>query len=198
MILPISCNINIMENDSGEVLKAEHGQHPNSVAALERHRESTQFGAERANPQYQELDLPHPRSIRNSVRHLIGQPDDDETECIGILILRKGATKAQKYAAAIINAGAKADKANCVPDFMRVAEFLTDQVDGKLAQVNLNADAAAIEGMSDAEIDRELAAVRAAQERIDAGKSETNEEEKGPDAGPEIGRGIASGDAASM
>lgn len=172
--------VNRMENDSGVTLENGgperthygRGEHPNAVAALEANRETTQYGGENPPPQYQELGLPHPRSIRNSVRHLIGQPDESEDETIAILVLPKGSTKAQKYAAAILNAGAHAVKAKSVPDLMRVADYLTDQVDGKLANLNLNAEAQAIAGMSDEQLDRELAVLRRAEARMAAASAE--------------------------
>ncbi len=104
----------------------------------------TQFGGDRANPQSQNAGGNKPWSIRNSLGYLARQQIDQNDAKAFQKILPKNPTVAQLIAA---NALAKATKAD-----MRAVEYVTEQIDGKLAQTNLNADLAAIMGMSDDEL----------------------------------------------
>ncbi len=113
-------------------------KNPNSLSNLR------PFGTENANPQSQDAGGNKPWSIRNSVRHLARQPLDMEAKDGFKKLLPKNPTVAQVIAA---NTLAKATKAD-----MRAVEYVTDQIDGKVAQTNINADFAALMGMSDDEL----------------------------------------------
>lgn len=169
-----------MENDTGNGDGGyTRGNNPGS--------RSTQFGGENANPQYQELGLPHPKSIRNSTRYFMGIEIDGD-----VIGLPKRATPAQKIAARSINA---ALRAVTISDVVSITSYLTEQVDGKLAQTNLNADMSRIASMSDDEIDRELDAIRAQIARIDERDAEAPTSLEAANADDKIGGNSASGDA---
>lgn len=126
-------------------------QNPNSLANLRK------FGEPGGNPQSQHKKGGNkPWSIRNSVRYLARQEIDQSDPKAFKNILPAKPTVAQLIAA---NTLAKATKAD-----MRAVEYVTEQVDGKLAQTNINTDVAAIMEMSDDDL-RKLVA---AGERIDS------------------------------
>lgn len=114
-------------------------KNPNSIKNLK------PFGSPGANPRSSESGN-KPWSIRNSIRYLARQEIDMEDPKAFKNMLPKKPTVAQVIAA---NALAKASKAD-----MRAVEYATEQIDGKLAQTNINADFAALQGMSDDELER--------------------------------------------
>lgn len=118
--------------------KYGRGENPASQANLHK------FGSDDPNPQSQNAGGNKPWSIRNSIRYLARQELDNSDKEAFKKILPPKPTVAQLIAA---NALAKATKAD-----MRAVEFVTDQIDGKLAQLNLNGDLAALEGMTDDEL----------------------------------------------
>lgn len=114
------------------------GQNPASQKNLH------MFGSENANPHSSEAGSNKPWSIRNQLRYLARQPLDQDDPKAFSKLLGKTPTVAQIIAA---NSLAKATKAD-----MRAVEFVTDQVDGKLAQPTLAADLAAMENMTDEQL----------------------------------------------
>lgn len=85
-----------------------------------------------------------PYSIRGSIKYLAGQQIDiSNPKSINELLPAKP-TIAQYIA---MNTLLKASKAD-----MKAVEFATDQIDGKLANTNINADLSAILNMSDEQL----------------------------------------------
>lgn len=141
-----------MEKDSGVELTGRERQ----LSALKEHGKDTQFGGERGNPQAQDAGGAKPWSYRNSLRNLshrkLGDDDDidkmSEGEIIKRILPTKTPTLVQIGAAREL---ARLAKGNGNP------QFVTDQLDGKLAQTNINADFATILGMTDDELDTIIA-----------------------------------------
>lgn len=110
---------------------------------------ATQFGGERANPQAHAMETSNkPWSIRNCLknfanrefdyRELIGKSENEMIEII--LAPFKKVTLIQVGAARQVARYAKA----CIE-----AQYMTDQIDGKLAQMNLNAEFAALQSCTE-------------------------------------------------
>lgn len=125
---------------------------------LDKTLKDTKFGGKDANPRYDAIPGGNkPWSIRNSVRYLARQQIDRKNPAKSFEdLLGNKPTISQLIAA---NTLAKATKAD-----MRAVEYATDQIDGKLAQTNINADFAAIQGMSDDELQRIVNGVDSASE----------------------------------
>jgi hypothetical protein len=134
--------------------KYGRGENPASKANLK------MFGTEDANPQSQNAGGNKPWSIRNSIQFLARQEIDQNDGANAFKkILPKKPTVAQLIAA---NALAKATKSD-----MRAVEFVTDQVDGKLIQTNMNADYAALGNMSLEELREYRKRLEAKREELD-------------------------------
>lgn len=168
-----------MAKKSGE---SKRGQDPASKAALAEHGKATQFDGERANPQSQNAQSNKPWSIHNSIRYFSAQPvDEDETPVDEEArkrpmkhMLGRNPTRAERIALKAVSLAEEGD--------IRAMEFVTERVDGKVAQINLNRDLAALEGMSDDEL-----------VRIARGEESPPETGSGPDdpAAPEKRPGTA-------
>lgn len=130
------------------------------LAALKEHQGATQFGKPGGNKQAQDAGGNKPWSIRNSIRHIASQPIDPAKAKSPDKLLPENATLAQRIALNVLLRASKTD--------MRAAEIAIEQIDGKVAQTNINADLAVIQRMSDDElrdyerrINEELAALEA-------------------------------------
>lgn len=151
-----------------------------AIAAMKANEKSTQFGGDKGNPQAQDAGGNKPWSIRNSLRALARQQIDITDPKALEKILPKKPTVAQFIAA---NALAKATKAD-----MRAVEYATDQIDGKLAQTNINADFAALQGMTDDELRAIADGVdTAAEARGGKTGAESPDRSSGDDAGETAG-----------
>ena len=123
-----------------EEKKYKRGEHPNTRAKC--------FGGEAANPQSQNAGAAKPWSYRSAARYISAQRVDmSDPKALGKLT-PKNPTVAELI---IANTVAKASKGD-----MRAVEYLTEQVDGKVAQTNINAEFAQIMNMTDEQIDEEL------------------------------------------
>lgn len=169
------------------------------IAALEKHRGATQYGGERANPTGGELGNPT-GSLRAAARHMLRQKMIKATDGKMSLPMPAEPTAAQYAMANVIAKATRAD--------MRAIEYLTEQVDGKVVQLNLNAELAALDGMSPEELanyDKQLGEQLAALERAAASAeaSRSAHDEDSPAAGDgdvtgEIGGSNAPVDAPSV
>lgn len=129
-----------------------------ALEALASNRAATQFGGERANPQSQNANSNKPWSIRNSVRYYAAQRIDIEDKNALKKLTKKNPTISENIAMAALAKAMKGD--------MRAIEYTTDQIDGKLAQPNINADLAAIQEMSDAELYEQFKQIQSAIESL--------------------------------
>lgn len=119
-------------------------KNPNSMANLK------PFGTAGGNPRSQDIKGSNkPWSVRQAIRHLAAQPLDDSDPKALAKLLGANATPAQRTAARIIQ--------NAMNGNMRSTECMIEQIDGKVAQTNINADFAAIQGMSDDELEQFIA-----------------------------------------
>lgn len=146
------------------------GDSPNGLKALEENRAATQFGGSKSNPRSQDGVGNRPWSIRCAIRHLAAQRVDPSDSQAIQKLLGKNPSIAQVIAANVIAKGIKAD--------MRAAEYLTDQIDGKLIQANINADFAALMSMSDEELialNQQLVAAS----NVNGNQSDSSTEERG-------------------
>lgn len=134
----------------------------------------TQFGGENANPAPYQNGGNKPWSIRNSLRHLARQPIDMSDPKAFQSLLPEKPTVAQVIAA---NSLAKASRGD-----MRAVEYATDNIDGKMPQVNINAEFAELLGMSD----EELLAIAEGAERTSEGSSSQDHSEPASDDAPEV------------
>lgn len=125
---------------------------------LAAHRQATQFGGERGNPQSQNANSNKPWSIRNSVRYYAAQRIDIEDKAALKKLMSKKSTISENIAIATLAKAMKAD--------MRAVEYVTDQIDGKLAQPNINADLAAIQELSDVELFEQFKQIQSAIESL--------------------------------
>lgn len=134
-------------NDEPEIIPPEKkrdgrigNNHPNILEAQKR------FGTPEGNANhYTKIEGANkPWSIRHSVRYLAGQIIDSTDKDAFKKLLPAKHTVAQLIAA---NSLAKATKAD-----MRAVEYATEQIDGKLAQANLNGDLAALNNMTDEQL----------------------------------------------
>lgn len=135
---------------------------PHQIEALKKATEKTRFGQPGANPQSHNAGGNKPWSIRNSMRYLSAQKINTGDAKPVMTMLGDRATVAQVIAAKQLE--------NAIAGESRSAEFVTEQVDGKLAQTNLNADFTAIQGMSDDEL-RDI--VRRADSASEGGGGDT-------------------------
>ena len=126
--------------ETEEEKKYKRGEHPNTRAKC--------FGGSDANPQSQNAGAAKPWSYRSAARYISAQRVDmSDPKALGKLT-PKNPTVAELI---IANTVAKASKGD-----MRAVEYLTEQVDGKVAQTNINAEFAQIMNMTDEQIDEEL------------------------------------------
>jgi len=135
---------------------------------------ATQFGAERANPRYTELNSNKPWSIRNSLKDFanrkIDENDDVDSMTEAQIIKRILPTKRPT----LVQIGAARELARFAKGNGNT-QFVTEQIDGKLAQTNINADFAAIQGMSDDELQRIADGVDTASEASSGTDGDTAE-----------------------
>lgn len=143
-----------MEKDLGVIEeKQELTSREKQNAALASNRQATQFNGEKANPHQSVAGGARPWSYRNSLRDMshrrMDESDDvdnmTEAQIIKKVLPTKTPTLVQIGAAREL---AKLAKGNGNP------QFVTDQLDGKLVQTNINADFAALMGMTDDELKR--------------------------------------------
>lgn len=119
---------------------------PEHYAAMKANERNTQFGQPGGhNPADPNRNKPY--SIVNSIRYLARQPLKKGDKSLNDF-LPDNPTMAQIIAA---NALAKAAKGD-----MRAIEYVTDRIDGKVIQANINADMARLQEMSDDELHAEL------------------------------------------
>lgn len=145
-----------MENDSGVSQEPQKlTGRERQLAALSEHRAATQFGGERANPQAQDIpDGNKPWSVKGSIRYLshieLDQEDIDLDE-MGFVkkLIRTKFTAPQMQAARALAKGMCGDLA--------AIGFTTDQIDGKVANINVNAEAKTILEMNDEQLDQYIA-----------------------------------------
>jgi len=103
------------------------------------------YGKPGAPPRNQELPQPtKPWSIRNSVRFILRQQIDRSDPQALDKLIGQHATPSEMIAVNTVVRAIKGDH--------RAVEYCTDQVDGKLAQTNINADINAILSMTDEEL----------------------------------------------
>lgn len=120
---------------------------PEQIQAIVDAGKNTQFGAKDGNKTAGELGL-SPGSVRKNIRYLLKQPPVLQDDKKWKIILPTSPTAAQIGAAREIE-----DWINAEPsERMRRAEYITDQVDGKLHQVNVNADLERFETMTEEEL----------------------------------------------
>jgi hypothetical protein len=140
---------------------------PEQLEALAANRKGTQFGQPGGNKtNYENRQANKPWSIRNQCRRLAAQEVDENDKNAVQKLLPKNPTLAQLIA---VNTLVKATKGD-----MRAVEWATENVDGKLPQTNLNADFERLKGMSEEELDAELAR---ANERLAALEALDREDE---------------------
>lgn len=133
-----------MENESGvSDLSGKERQ----LKALEENRAATQYGGERPNPSSSAPDKNKPWSVRGSLKDLGQRPmdldaikDKSEHELIGELLPTKKASLLQIGAARKLVRFAKDGEDS---------QYITENVDGKLAQTNINSELAALQNMTD-------------------------------------------------
>jgi len=116
------------------------------LAALAKHGKSTQFKpGHPGNP-----DAGRTASVRSQIRYLMTSADlkrgDDGK---WTLDLPAGAKPTTIYAASVMLDGLNAKTPSVR---LKFAQWLTEQIDGKLIQANLNADLAAMQAMSEEEL----------------------------------------------
>lgn len=122
------------------------------MAALAEHGKSTQFGQPNGNPQSQHTNSNKPWGVRKHLKDISNRqlPEEiniltvTEDEAVLAMLPTKRPTLAQMGAA------------RKLVQFARTgadAQYVTDNIDGKQPQTNVNADFAAIQGMSDEELD---------------------------------------------
>ncbi len=116
-------------------------------AALDAHRADTQFGGKKGNTPNNKPEGANTKSwsIRHSIRYIARQEIDMSDPKAFSTLLPKKPTVAQVIAA---NALAKASKSD-----MRAVEYVTDQIDGKVHQMNINAELEALLGKTPEELD---------------------------------------------
>lgn len=124
------------------------------IEALSLHGKSTQFGGARGNPINFE-GAAKTWSMRHQVRYLgargkLNKLKSGEWE----MELPDDCSPIQRLAAQAIIDGLNAKSAH---SRIRAIQYITEQVDGKLVQPNLNADLAALQSMSEDEIDAYIA-----------------------------------------
>jgi len=164
---------------------------PEQIQALVNAGKNNQFGAEKANPQAQALGLKR-NSIRNNIKYLSGQPYEEKDGKITIPLPEKP-TVSQRLAAKELEKALNSDS-----EHMRRIEYLTEQVDGKLHQVNVNADLDKFEGMSEEELDdynRKLDE-RIAAARGSGAQQPTGRDESGGAAAAQGNGGNSAGESA--
>ena len=158
-------------------------QREQQLARLAKHRTATQFGGPRANPNVHQAGKNKSWSIRNSVRYFAAQRIDRDDKQAMTKLLSKDCTVAEYVAANSLTKAMKAD--------MQAVEYVTEQIDGKLAQTSVNADFAAILRMTDDEL---IAIVAGGLDAISEGSGGSfGTEEAGGSAGDADGE--AAGDA---
>jgi hypothetical protein len=108
-------------------------------------RKPTQFGGEKSPDLRQNIPgAPKPWSYRNIARHMSAQRISSKDPQAIQKLLSDEPTIAERITAAAITKASKGD--------MRAIEYLTDQVDGKVAQTNINADIAEIQNMTEEQL----------------------------------------------
>lgn len=119
------------------------------LKALKEHGKDTRFGGPRANPHWTETSAPHAESVRKSARY-IGKNPSALVNKGGkyIIVLPKEPSPSQVIAASALQEAMDKDS----PHYARMVEWATDQIDGKLHQVNVNTDLDKFEGMSEEEL----------------------------------------------
>lgn len=126
--------------------KVSSGHNPNSRAALEAHRGATQYGQHDAPPRNNDPGGANTKawSVRHSIRHIAGQQIDSEDPKAMSKLLPKKPTVSQMIAAKVLIKATNGD--------MRAIDSVIEQIDGKVAQANINADLAALETMTDEQL----------------------------------------------
>ncbi len=121
---------------------------PEQIQALVKSGESKQFGAEGGNKTSGELGL-SPASMRKNIRYFMRQTPKKNDKGMYEYSMPPVPTMAQILAAQELEAAANRSDG----EHMRRVEYITDQTDGKLHQVNLNAGLAELEGKTAEELD---------------------------------------------
>lgn len=132
----------------------------------------TRFGGDRANPNFRNVLGNHPESVRKSIQHLARQPATKNPDGKFEIELPDGATFAQAIAAQRIEAALNVDDPGTQ---LRCADYITEQADGKLAQINLNQEFQQLGNMTVEELRehrKQLAARREQLERLTAGEDD--------------------------
>jgi hypothetical protein len=178
----------------------KRGTHPNSLANLRPELgESSRFGQPGGNKTAGQLGI-NTGSYRTAARQMSRLEMQEASDGKMRMPLPKKPTAAQYIMANVIAKASKGD--------MRAVEYLTDQVDGKVVQMNLNAEMAALDGMSpeqleeyDRQLGEQLAILdrraAAAEANIGASVENTPGADDG-DAAGEVGRDSTTGDAAGV
>lgn len=155
-----------MENNSGVKLSPEDAR----KAALLEHGKDTRFGAENGNPRADQIKGSNkPWSVHNSVRYFSAQEIDENDESDHDVetrkrpmkrILGRNPTRAERIALKAVQLAESGD--------IRAIEFVTERVDGKVANMNMNGDLAQIQNMTDEQINEQLDRFYAARKPADA------------------------------
>ena len=185
---------NVTVEPVAEPVKYARGKHPNTAANIQRVNElrqnlETAFGGVRGNKTGGELGMTG-GSYREAARYLSRQKMGKDKDGKMKLELPDEPTVAQFV---MFNVIAKATKAD-----MRSVEYLTEQVDGKVATTNINIEIKNIMGMSDAELLRYISEpLTIENESGGGGGVETSGDGEG-NASEEDGRAIETGDGAGV
>lgn len=139
------------------------------IAALREHGKATQWKPGQSG----NMDVARTNSMRAQVRHLWSRGEIVEGKDGKFTVnLPAGANAIQRVVALSI---ADALNSKSVAARARVMEFTTDQIDGKLIQPNLNADLAALQGMSEEEVDAYIAELQRLANQASLGISDGGE-----------------------
>lgn len=114
---------------------------------------STRFGGDKANPRYTEAK-PHakPWSVRNSLKDMAHSkiPDDVDVDDLTEYQLAKKILPTKTPT--LIQIAAARQIAKIAKGGGNI-EFVTEQIDGKIATTNINRDFQALQGMTDEELE---------------------------------------------
>lgn len=124
---------------------------------------NTRFGGPNANPHHTQAGSHKPWSHRNAIRYIAAQKYDVDDKNSVKRVLPKQRTFAQGAALAIFTKALNGD--------VRANQMINEQIDGKLAQTNINADLAAIQEMSDGELLEQFRQVASAIESLGIGSN---------------------------
>lgn len=156
------------------------GTTPEQIAAMKSNEKATQFGQPGGNKRPQEnQEANKPWSIHNQLRRLgAAKVKAGDKEALQKLLPAEP-TLAQLTA---MNVWVKASKAD-----MRAVEFVTERIDGKIMQVNVNADLERVQAMSDEELELYNADVVAQIKSLRAAAAGTDIESGDPEQGDSEG-----------